>query len=198
MIDKYGKSYDTVETVKNSWRLTYPVSDEIIDEILVHIKTIERMYVEEREYKRETFQNLLTETIADHLYRYVKRSVSFQNLSKAEIKETIRKNIDISENKTRRSQFVIKQAQSDFVYICDISKTEMDVTREARDVLWHLYRHHKLENRRLFYRDTLGNIREIQHENGIFKSIVDGHFKDLHKRPRVGERRNRIGQVTAT
>jgi len=30
MIDHYSRSYDTLETVKNTWRRTYPVSDEIM------------------------------------------------------------------------------------------------------------------------------------------------------------------------
>jgi len=188
MIDKYGKSYDTIESVKNSWRLTYPVSDEIIDEIFVQIKTIERMHLG-HPVRSETYQTLLTTVIADHLCRYVKRSASYQNLTKAEIKESIRKSIDMSENKTKKAQFVIKQSQPEFLYIHDISKTENDVTLEAQDVLWHLYRHNKLENRRLFYKDTLDNIREIQHENGIFKDFAEGHFKDINRRPRVGDKK---------
>ena len=190
MIDKYGESYGTVETVKNTWRRTYPVSDEIVEEIYLQIKTIERTELGPSS-RLESFQTLLNETIADHLLKYVKRLEKCQNLTKEEIKAIIKSNIDISENKNRRAQFVIRQVQSDFIYICDISKTEMNITCQVQDVLWHLYRYHKLEDRRLFYRDTDGNIREIQHEKGVFKSFADGHFKDLRRRPRVGEKRNR-------
>jgi len=43
MIDKYGKSYDTVETVKNTWRRTYPVSNEIVEDVYLQIKTMQRI-----------------------------------------------------------------------------------------------------------------------------------------------------------
>ena len=105
----------------------------------------------------------------------------------------------MSENKTKKAQFAIKQVQHDFIYICDISKTEVNVTSDPQEVVWHLYRYHKLENRRLFYRDTLGNISEIQHENGLFKNFSEGHFKNLREpRPRVGEKRNKTKQDDCT
>ncbi|MCL2291146.1 MAG: hypothetical protein FWC34_10695 [Bacteroidetes bacterium] len=57
MIDHYGRSYDTLETVKNTWRRTYPVSDEIIQEIFVQIKTIERTHLGHSS-RLESFQTL--------------------------------------------------------------------------------------------------------------------------------------------
>ena len=196
MIDKYGKSYDTVETVKNTWRRTYPVSDEIVEDIYVQIKTMERTDLGHSS-RLETFQTLLNETIADHLLKYVRRLETYQNLTKEEIKTIIKSNIDLSENKTKKAQFVIKHVQHDFIYICDVSKTEKNITCETQDVLWHLYRYHKLENRRLFYRDTLGNIREIQHENGIFKNFAENHFKDLHQNLCLDEKHNEEEITTA-
>jgi len=99
MIDHYGKSYDTVNTVKNSWRLTYPVSDEIIEEIFIQIKTIEKTYLTEQYYHSDIYQTLLSETIADHLLKYVRRSKTHKKVLKVETKAFIIQNIDLSVNK---------------------------------------------------------------------------------------------------
>ena len=99
MIDHYGKSYDTVDTVKNSWRLTYPVSDEIIEDVFIQIKTIEKFYLPEQFYHSDIYQTLLSETIADHLLRYVRRSETHKKTSRAETKAFIIQNIDLSVNK---------------------------------------------------------------------------------------------------
>jgi len=195
MIEKYGNSYDTFESVRNSWRLTYPVSDEIIEEIFLQIKTIEKINLEEYEYKRETYQSSLTEIIADHLYKYVRRSPTKKYIPRGDLIEFIRENIDISENKAKKAQYIIKRVTSNYVYICDVSKTEVNVACEVQEVLWHIYKHHKLEDRRLFYRDTFEKIIEIVHENGIFKGFADNHFQDLDKRPRVGEKAKNNRQI---
>ena len=98
MIDNYGKSYDTAESVKNSWRTTYPISDEIIEEIFVQIKTIEKTNLGPHLYL-QTFQTLLSDIIADHICKYVKRSATYQNMTMAEIKAMIKEKIFIQ--KTR-------------------------------------------------------------------------------------------------
>ena len=99
MIDHYGKSYDTVDTVKNSWRLTYPVSDEIIEEIFIQIKTIEKTCLTEQYYHSDIYQTLLSETIADHLLKYVRRSETHKKTSRVETRAFIIQNIDLSVNK---------------------------------------------------------------------------------------------------
>ena len=98
MIDHYGRSYDTLETVKNTWRRTYPVSDEIIQEIFVQIKTIERTHLGHSS-RLESFQTLLTSVLADYLLKYVRRSESYQDLSKEELAEIIKNGTDISKNR---------------------------------------------------------------------------------------------------
>ena len=100
MIDKYGNSYDTIETVKNTWRRNYPVSDEIVEDVYVQVKTIERTQLGHTS-RLESFQALLTETIADYLLKYVRRLNTYDNLTKDEIKAIVRKNIDISKNRKR-------------------------------------------------------------------------------------------------
>ena len=179
MIENYGKSYDTVKSVLHSWRTDYPVSDEIIEDVFVRIKTIEKTQLKEQNYKSEAYQTGLTQIIADYLYKFVRRLEIHKWVSKAELKAMIKQNVDISENKTKKAQFVMKLATPEFVYISDVSKTEKNITTEVQDVLWHLYKHNNLQNRRLFYRDILGKISEIQHENGIFKNFSEGHFKDI-------------------
>ena len=86
LIDHHGNSFDTVESVGNSWRLSYPVSDEIIDSIIVQIKTIEKTHLPDQCWRSESYQDLLADTVADHLTKYVKRSDTYKNLTKAEIK----------------------------------------------------------------------------------------------------------------
>jgi hypothetical protein len=98
MIDHYGRSYDTLETVKNTWRRTYPVSDEIIQEIFVQIKTIERTHLGHSS-RLESFQTLLTSVLADYLLKYVRRSDSYQDLSKEELAVIIKNGTDISKNR---------------------------------------------------------------------------------------------------
>ena len=174
LIEKYGNSYDTFETVKNSWRKIYPVSDEIIEEIFVQIKTIEKVYLEPREYKRETYQTSLTEIIADNLSKYIKRCDTYKNLTRNEIIAIIKQKIDISKNKYKEARFIIEQSTPEFLYIKDLSETKKNITTDTQRVLWHIYKHNSLGNRRLFYKDTLDKYNEILHENGILKGIKFG------------------------
>ena len=181
MIEKYGYSYDTFETVKDSWRKTYPISDEIVEEVFVQIRTIEKVYLEPREYKRESYQSLLTEIIADNLSKYIKRCDTYKDLTRDEVIEIIKQKIDISENKHKGARFVILQSTLDYLYIKDVSETEKNITTDPQTVLWHVYKHNALGNRRLFYRDTLGNISEIKHHHGIFQNFAAGHFDNVQK-----------------
>ena len=111
MIDHYGKSYDIVSTVKNSWRSTYPVSDEIIKEIFIQIKTIEKTHLTEQYCHSDIYQALLTETIADYLLKYVRRSETHKKVSRVETKAFIVQNIDLSVNKIP-TQTAITTAQN--------------------------------------------------------------------------------------
>jgi hypothetical protein len=185
LIDNHGNSYDTVESIGNKWRLTYPVSDEIIDNILVQIKTIEKTHLSEQHYKSELYQELLSETIADHILRYVKRSETYKNHTKAEIKAILKKDIDISKNKKKEARFVVKRVTERFVYIADISESEKNITTDVENVLAHLYKYHALGSRRLFYRDTLGVISEIVHDNGVFLNFASNHMHEIEKPPAI-------------
>jgi len=107
MIDSYGESYDTMETIKNAWRRTYPVSDGIIQEIFEQIKLIQKIHLG-HSARLESFQTLLTSVIADYLLKYVRRSETYQDLSKDELMEIIKKGTDISKN--RKSLMLQQQA----------------------------------------------------------------------------------------
>jgi len=174
LVEMYGSSYDTVETVKNSWRKTYPVSDEIIEEIFVQIKTIEKMHLEPREYQRETYQSALTEVIADYLSKYIKRSESYKNFTRSEIVEMIKPKLDISKNKHKQARFVLRQSTPKFLYVKDVSETEKNITTDTQTVLSHIYKYNALGNRRLFYKDTEDKYNEILHENGVLIGIEVG------------------------
>ena len=107
LIDNYGLSYDTLETVKNTWRRTFPVSDEIIQEIFVQIKTIQKTDLD-YSARLESFQNLLTDVIADYLLKYVRRSETHKNSTKEEVIEFIKTNINISKNRRKNNIITIQ------------------------------------------------------------------------------------------
>ena len=78
-----------------------------------------------------------------------------------------------------KTKFVIEQETPEFVYILDTTQSEKSVTNDAKAVVEYLYEHHNLGNRRLFYRDTIGNNDEMLHENGTFKGFAVGNMADL-------------------
>ena len=78
-----------------------------------------------------------------------------------------------------KTKFVIEKESPEFVYILEKPAKDSSVTNDAQDVVTYLSDHHNLGNRRLFYRDTIGNNDEILHENGLFKGFAVGDIEHL-------------------
>jgi len=74
-----------------------------------------------------------------------------------------------------RSKFAIERATDKYLYIIDTGVLHKSVTNDAGAVLSYLYENNELGNRRLFYRDSHGQIDEIVHDSGTFKGFARGH-----------------------
>jgi hypothetical protein len=79
------------------------------------------------------------------------------------------------------SKFVIEKETDAYMYIIDTGVNEKSVTNDVVNVLAYLTENYNLENRRLIYRDSMGQIDEIKHYYGKFLSFFPGHsdIKDL-------------------
>jgi len=73
------------------------------------------------------------------------------------------------------SEFAIVNETPEYIFIVDTVRDKRCVTHDAKAIVLYLSEHHDLKNRRLFYRDTLGNIDEILHEAHSFKGFAPGH-----------------------
>lgn len=73
------------------------------------------------------------------------------------------------------SNFIIGHQTEEYIYILDISKDFDTITNTTQAVLSFLSKNCQLGDRRLIYRDSLGNIDEIVHEKGEFKRFTPGH-----------------------
>jgi len=76
------------------------------------------------------------------------------------------------------SEFAIAHETPEYIYIIDTAvfgEGKRSVTNDAVSILIYLSEHHNLKNRRLFYRDTYGNIDEILHSYVTFKGFAPGH-----------------------
>ena len=74
-----------------------------------------------------------------------------------------------------RSKFIIQKETAEYVYIIDTGVFHRSVTNDVFEVLLHLSKNHNLENRRLIYKDGIGRIDEILHDNGTFTGFAAGH-----------------------
>jgi hypothetical protein len=73
------------------------------------------------------------------------------------------------------AEFYIAKETNEYIYIIDTGIDAKSVTNDANSVVAFLTENHRLEQRRLFYRDSMGQIDEIVHENGQFIRFVPGH-----------------------
>ena len=74
-----------------------------------------------------------------------------------------------------KSKFSIARCSEEYLYIIDCGGDTRTVTNNAENVVELLYESYNLGNRRLIYRDSLGEIDEIIHENGQFKGFKAGY-----------------------
>ena len=76
--------------------------------------------------------------------------------------------------------FTVLQNTPEYIYIQDNATTGppfyMSVTNAAEDVIEELWKQGSLSSqKRLFYKDTEGQIDELIHVNGVFKGFKAGH-----------------------
>jgi len=77
------------------------------------------------------------------------------------------------------AEFSVLQITDEYIYIVDdCAKDSKSLTHDVENVLSYLTDMYKLGNKRLFYRDTDGQIDEIVHENGKFIDFAPG-FKGI-------------------
>ena len=73
------------------------------------------------------------------------------------------------------SKFIIATETPYFMYIIDTGEKEKSVTNDVEKVLSYLSQNFNLGNRRLIYRDSMGCVDEIIHDNGRFIKFKPGH-----------------------
>ena len=74
-----------------------------------------------------------------------------------------------------KSKFSIARCTEEYLYIIDCGGDTRTVTNDADNIVRFLSESYNLGNRRLIYRDSLGEIDEIIHENGQFKGFSCGY-----------------------
>lgn len=65
-----------------------------------------------------------------------------------------------------KSDFHIEEVTPDIVFIVDLDNGATSVTNDAENVTKYLF--HRFGNRRVVYRDSMGNWDEMEHDNGRF------------------------------
>jgi len=73
------------------------------------------------------------------------------------------------------AKFVIEKDTEKYMYIVDTGTEERSVTNDVEAVLEYLSENFELWNRRLFYKDSSGNVDEIVHYYGKFLQFAPGH-----------------------
>jgi hypothetical protein len=74
------------------------------------------------------------------------------------------------------AEYEIKTANSKFIYIEDLGHNQFKtVTNDVEFILARLKENYEIENQRIFYRDSSGDIDEIVHKKGVFKGFKHGH-----------------------
>ena len=73
------------------------------------------------------------------------------------------------------AEFLVCQITDDFIYIKDAGGNSRTITNDPHWVIEQLSADYGLNNRRVFYMDTLGRIDELAHDGGHFTGYKPGH-----------------------
>jgi hypothetical protein len=73
------------------------------------------------------------------------------------------------------AKYIIKKATEQYIYIEDTGGPFKTVTNDVEYVLSQLKDSYQLDQARIFYKDSFGDIDEIVHRGGIFRSFKHGH-----------------------
>jgi hypothetical protein len=72
--------------------------------------------------------------------------------------------------------FTIEKETPDYIFIIDTGHEHTStVTNDAERVIATLHSDHALGNRRVFYKDSEGQIDELQHSGAMFAVFKPGH-----------------------
>lgn len=71
--------------------------------------------------------------------------------------------------KMPKSDFRIMDVTDDYIYLVDLDRDSVSVTNDAEAVVRYLDQTFDLSSRQVFYRDSMGRIDELWHEQGKFR-----------------------------
>lgn len=82
--------------------------------------------------------------------------------------------------KQYQADFQIIHQDDDLIYIKDLNLGSMSVTNDVENVLKRICAgiHEGIGKRRVFYKDSMGRIDEIQHDRGHFKGFKNIPYGD--------------------
>jgi hypothetical protein len=70
------------------------------------------------------------------------------------------------------AEFTVLEVTDEYVYIKDNGGPAKSITNDAEWVVEQLRKEYGLSKRRVFYKDTSGEIDELVHVNGVFKDFA--------------------------
>jgi hypothetical protein len=75
-----------------------------------------------------------------------------------------------------QADFQVVTANDHFIYLEDTGHNQFKtVTSDAEYVVTSLAEHYGIEHKRVFYKDSFGEIDELLHKNGRFTGYKHGH-----------------------
>jgi hypothetical protein len=77
-----------------------------------------------------------------------------------------------------RAVIDVVKASKDFIYLldmCNVCDKSMTVTNDAEGVVKYLAEIYGITGRRIFYKDSLGNVDELLHDGDEFAGFRPGH-----------------------
>lgn len=74
--------------------------------------------------------------------------------------------------KMPRSDFRIMDVTKEYIYLIDLDQESASVTNDAEAVVNYLDSTFGLTGRQVFYRDSMGRIDELWHEDGRFRGFA--------------------------
>lgn len=74
--------------------------------------------------------------------------------------------------KMPRSDFRILDVTDEYIYLVDLDRDSVSVTNDAEAVVSYLDQNFDLNTRQVFYRDSMGRIDELWHEDGRFRGYA--------------------------
>ena len=67
------------------------------------------------------------------------------------------------------AEFTVIEVTDEYIYIKDNCGPTKSVTNDAEWVIEKLHNDYEISGRRVFYKDTAGEVDELVHNNGVFR-----------------------------